>query len=215
MANNEEISLLKAIEKMLDASLEVGYISWYELPDSSHDEKRLREKFFQMERRISSERMYDVFTELWSRAVIWQLLDTALVFVKTGYQSCCVALLDVDNMKLINDMYGGPNGDGVILKISELIKTKLHPAHWFCRWGGEEFLGVFNCDLPRARNLLEEMQRTLKSVIVSDEWSGEQLEIKFTFKIALTTLQPDDTKENCLRRLEDAIHNIRNQLVIV
>jgi len=54
-------------------------------------------------------------------------------------------LLDIDNFKHVNDIYGHPFGDAVIKKVAEIGKLTLRGEDVMGRIGGEEFL----CILPR------------------------------------------------------------------
>jgi diguanylate cyclase len=114
-------------------------------------------------------------------------------------------------MKHFNFNYGPSEGEKVIKRLAEHLKLKLLELGWLSRIGGDEFLCLFNCDLQEAEKLIEKLQQSLKELIIVDNAP----EVQATFKIGLTTLKKGDTPESCLRRLEDAVHNIRNQLVIV
>lgn len=52
-------------------------------------------------------------------------------------------LLDLDNFKLINDIYGHDMGDQVLITLSEIIKHNTRAEDIICRIGGDEFLGFF------------------------------------------------------------------------
>ena len=52
----------------------------------------------------------------------------------------CVAMLDADNFKHINDTYGHEAGDIVLHELAEIIKASVRKTDYVFRWGGEEFL---------------------------------------------------------------------------
>jgi diguanylate cyclase (GGDEF)-like protein len=54
----------------------------------------------------------------------------------------CVAMLDIDHFKAVNDTYGHPVGDQVIRNLAWLLKGRLRTSDIIGRYGGEEFLVV-------------------------------------------------------------------------
>ncbi len=211
MATSEETPLLKAIEKVLDDYLESGYMSVWDLPEGSEYEKKIKGKLEQVSKRISSERFNDPLTGVWSRQLVFRLLQDVLSTSDFNLRPYCLAYFDIDKMKYINDYYGLPNGDVALIRMADALKSHFHPYHWICRFGGDEFLCLFNCDSRGVEKLIAKLQESLKNLVTVDSAP----EVRATFKIGLTALKNGDTEEFCLRRLEDGIHNLRNQLVIV
>ncbi len=54
--------------------------------------------------------------------------------------STCVALLDIDFFKDVNDRYGHAAGDDVLRQFASVLRAELRPDDVLARWGGEEFL---------------------------------------------------------------------------
>ena len=57
-----------------------------------------------------------------------------------------IAILDIDFFKKINDTYGHLCGDIVLKEIALILKEGMHGKGFACRWGGEEFLLVYDRD---------------------------------------------------------------------
>lgn len=49
-------------------------------------------------------------------------------------------MLDIDNMKTINDLQGHVAGDEVLRELADLVKDELRSSDVFARWGGDEFI---------------------------------------------------------------------------
>lgn len=55
----------------------------------------------------------------------------------------CLAIIDIDNFKLINDQYGHIMGDEVLLLLSYIMKQNFRAKDLLFRFGGEEFVAIF------------------------------------------------------------------------
>jgi diguanylate cyclase (GGDEF)-like protein len=55
-------------------------------------------------------------------------------------QPVCIALLDIDFFKSVNDRYGHAGGDAVLRTFAETVRAELRAGDVLARWGGEEFL---------------------------------------------------------------------------
>ena len=89
-----------------------------------------------------------------------------------------LALVDVDDFKMVNDLYGHNAGDEVLRTIA--AKMKIFGQQCLAaRWGGEEFLIHFREDIKRGMELLEQFRASIESeTVISD---GQ--EIRFTVTI--------------------------------
>ncbi|KAF7771953.1 hypothetical protein PCIT_a1925 [Pseudoalteromonas citrea] len=65
--------------------------------------------------------------------------------MRQGYAERCwyLAMLDIDNFKLVNDTYGHVIGDEVILLVAQLLKNNFRSEDYVFRYGGEEFAVLF------------------------------------------------------------------------
>lgn len=58
-------------------------------------------------------------------------------------------LLDIDHFKQVNDQFGHPAGDALLVQLKDRLLKVLRAQDYFFRWGGEEFLVVAR-GLPRS-----------------------------------------------------------------
>ena len=54
-----------------------------------------------------------------------------------------IAILDIDDFKNINDIYGHDCGDFILKSYTQELRKKLDPQIKIARWGGEEFVIIF------------------------------------------------------------------------
>lgn len=134
-----------------------------------------------------SDANHDRLTGLSNRAAIEERMKN----VVTSRSECAVALVDVDRFKSINDTYGHGVGDRVLKVVAETLREQCAPHH-VARWGGEEFLILFEGVAPigaaaivdQARLALGERRMKLRE---NDQPLGS-----VTFSAGVTALGRDD-----------------------
>ncbi len=84
----------------------------------------------------------DGLTTLYNRFFIEQLLEMEVCRSRRYGQPFCVALMDLDGFKEINDRFGHFRGDAVLRDLSRLLKGLLRSSDHIGRFGGDEFLLV-------------------------------------------------------------------------
>lgn len=72
---------------------------------------------------------------------------------------CAVAILDLDGFKGVNDTYGHPAGDRVLQAVATAIRANLRAADIAGRYGGDEFVILFDrCERAEARRIAERIR---------------------------------------------------------
>ncbi|MBP2644501.1 MAG: diguanylate cyclase [Firmicutes bacterium] len=84
----------------------------------------------------------DSLTGLYNRRFIDKLFPTLLAQMDRRKAKLSISILDCDNFKVINDMYGHKKGDLVLQEFSSLLLSKTRKSDIVVRWGGDEFLIV-------------------------------------------------------------------------
>ena len=155
----------------------------------------------------------DMLTKLYSRRIgeikFRQLYMEAL---ENGVPFC-VALGDIDFFKKFNDTYGHDCGDKVLKEIASIIAVNMMGKGFAVRWGGEEFLLIYeNCTLQTAGEYLEKTRQE----IISHElhYNEEILHITMTFGIVEGKKEMDI--ESNIKMADDLLYqgkmNGRNQI---
>jgi diguanylate cyclase (GGDEF)-like protein len=105
-------------------------------------------------------------------------LDVALSTAERRGAPLCIALIDVDFFKEVNDERGHQAGDRLLKSAAAAWRSTLRPADILSRPGGDEFsLLLPDCDLDRARRVLERLRAATPSgrtcSIGVAQWDGE------------------------------------------
>jgi diguanylate cyclase (GGDEF)-like protein len=108
---------------------------------------QLTRSVVESEKRFRYLATHDALTGLESRASILAALEEGLRAASNGGTGVCVAILDLDHFKRINDTYGHPAGDAVLREAARRLTAAIRETDAVGRYGGEEFLIVFR-NLP-------------------------------------------------------------------
>lgn len=101
----------------------------------------------------------------------------------------CVAIGDIDFFKAVNDTYGHDCGDLVLKSIAAIMRSHMHRIGTAARWGGEEFLLVFeNRNLDSALESLNQLMNTIRAS--ECQYEGQTIKVTMTFGIV-----PGDTRD--------------------
>jgi len=105
---------------------------------------------------------FDNLTKVFSRRFIITVLTKELERIKRHKRDVSLAMIDVDNFKVINDKFGHLTGDFVLNALAQFLDIKLRASDYVGRYGGEEFLVVMSeIDKEKAAHALSRVQEVL------------------------------------------------------
>jgi len=81
----------------------------------------------------------DSLTSLLNHTKTREQLDIAMDRARRHGGSLSFAMIDIDHFKEVNDVYGHPTGDRVIMSLARLLQQRLRKTDVVGRYGGEEF----------------------------------------------------------------------------
>ncbi|MBP2651491.1 MAG: pleD 3 [Firmicutes bacterium] len=101
----------------------------------------------------------DALTQLWNRRYFYVKFCEETNRMKRTSAPLCIALVDVDNFKNINDYFGHTTGDNVLVNIAMIIKRRTRSMDIVFRWGGDEFVILFpETNLKQAAKVAERVR---------------------------------------------------------
>jgi diguanylate cyclase (GGDEF)-like protein len=146
----------------------------------------------------------DPLTGAYGRAEILPVLREARELARREVQAACIAFLDLDRFKDINDTHGHGVGDEVLAAAVHRITELLRPYDKVFRYGGDEFLLLLpGTQLDDARPLVERIRAGLAATPLAQGAAGEPLRLQASFGV--TPLEPELTVEESIGRADKAL----------
>lgn len=155
----------------------------------------------------------DALTELYNRRSGDKKLRQVFEESRSSGQSFAIAIGDIDFFKKVNDTYGHECGDAVLKNVSALLKQHMWRRGFAARWGGEEFLLVFeNVDLAEVRKQLELLMDKIHEL--DTLYEGQHVKVNMTFGLVC---ESDKDIHALLKKADEKLYigktNGRNQVV--
>lgn len=121
----------------------------------------------------------DTLTGLFNRRSAEKKIDAIEV---AGYRYS-VSIGDIDHFKIFNDTYGHECGDVVLKEVAAILNSNMKDGSFVARWGGEEFLMVFeNKDINEAQAILLKIREDLHARDIP--YNGQIHKVTMTFGAA-------------------------------
>ncbi len=123
----------------------------------------------------------DALTGLGNRRMLDKYQQDILM-LSSNSRSMCVAIIDIDYFKNINDTYGHANGDLVLINLAKFMRSQFRKQDLLIRWGGEEFLLLlWDTNLNQAKAIMEKFQQNLRNFPIEIE--NEKIYIEVTIGV--------------------------------
>lgn len=158
----------------------------------------------------------DELTELPNRRAFTQRLDEELQRARRYKTYFCVALIDLDHFKTINDTYGHAAGDIILRKYANEILSILRRSDLVARYGGEEFAIIFpSASREEALRALEKVQARANKTEVM--FNDETIRIP-SFSAGLVVCDSGEDTESLMKRADMLLYAAkeggRNRIVV-
>lgn len=123
-----------------------------------------------LEGQLQFQALTDELTQLPNRREGLARLEQALSLALRKESALCVALLDIDHFKSVNDNYGHIVGDQALVTVANTIKSSLRGYDICARYGGEEFLICLpDSDLSNSLEVLERVRLACESLKIANK----------------------------------------------
>lgn len=124
----------------------------------------------------------------------------------------CVAILDLDKFKQVNDTHGHLAGDSLLKQFAKELRSSSRSVDTVGRWGGDEFILVLECDLAGARLQLERTRRwTFGEYKIQIGDAAPEIKVNASASIGLAQWQPGESMKDVIEHADKDMYANKEQ----
>jgi len=153
--------------------------------------------------RVSAQARHDPLTGALNRQGLDEALNREVSNVRRKETPLCMALLDIDNFKKINDKLGHATGDEALTHLAAVAREVMRPQDTLARYGGEEFVLLLP-DTPLDKGV-EAMMRLQRELTTRFFLTGTE-KLLITFSAGVAQLAVDETGHDAIKRADQAMY---------
>jgi diguanylate cyclase (GGDEF)-like protein len=145
----------------------------------------------------------DPLTGLLNRRSFCKVLEVEAKQQSRIKSGLCLALIDIDDFKTVNDRYGHNMGDIVLKNLSGIFARNIRAYDTIARWGGDEFVVLLpNTELVGARAVVER----IKQAVAQTEWDQN-----LTVSIGMVAVPQNADTEQVLALADQALYRAKQK----
>ncbi len=151
------------------------------------------------------QRMYDAalrdgLTKAFNKKYFLTRLDTELAYARRHKANLSLVMIDVDHFKQINDSYGHPAGDAVLVTLTQIIQKTVRAEDVFARYGGEEFALICR-GVSREQTCV--LAERIRAHVEMTQFGTEKSRLPVTVSLGVATM-PEFAAESSLQLIAAA-----------
>lgn len=194
MAFSQRLGLISAVAYIIDTSVLPLAFIWM--------------MNARLEAELVQQSIVDPLTRVLNRRGLEQALERELMRYRRHGNELTVAMIDLDHFKLLNDAYGHPAGDAVLIGVARLLSKLLRQTDVVSRLGGEEFVLVMpHTSAEVSRPVLEQLCQRLREN--QDMLPNTQVHIAASFGATTTRGRRAVTGFELLREADIALYGAK------
>ncbi len=144
---------------------------------------------------IRSFMIKDSMTGLYNHSAIKEYLAMYIERSIRNGTEISFAMIDIDRFKTVNDTYGHPVGDQVLVSLASLLKQRLRKSDVIGRYGGEEFAVILpDCSIDEAVVILDQLRKNFAAIC----FRAGGATFSSSFSCGVATLSKEDRCINIL-----------------
>lgn len=168
-------------------------------------EKNLQTELFEHSQRLEYIAHYDALTGLPNRILESDRLQQGIIQTQRRGDHLAVFYLDLDGFKHVNDTYGHPIGDQLLINLSARMKQALREGDTLCRLGGDEFVAIL-ADLNDASDAMPIIQRLLDAASRPIQIGDINIQVSASIGVTFYPQEDEVNGDQLIRQADQAMY---------
>ena len=191
--NGEVIWMRNTARAVRDGGLDLVLLTCEDIDDA-----------YRLSELLTFQAQHDELTHLPNRKTLEGRLEQVIASAQSEHTEHALAILDLDQFKLINDSCGSAAGDELLRQVARLIKDVARKRDLIARIGSDEFAVLLeDCPMALAQTTIESLRRAVESHVF--QWEGRRYPVSASIGIVAVT-DASDTPGNVLSMADTACY---------
>lgn len=145
----------------------------------------------------------DPLTDMYNYRHLAKTLDYEIKRMKRYVQGFCLLMIDVDDFKSYNDVFGHLAGDHLLKEVSRVLNKNIRNVDIACRYAGDEFAIILpQTQLAGARIVAGKIKRSIEDIA---------LQAKITLSIGVANYQKGMDRNDLILRADSALYEAKKK----
>jgi len=171
------------------------------------ERKRMEKELRESERKYQELSITDGLTKLFNLRHFYDQIELEIRRSRRYFHSLSLLLMDIDNFKKVNDVYGHQCGDEVLKRLAEVIQNNIRGIDKAFRYGGEEFVAILP-ETPKDQAVL--IAERIRKGLEKQTFLFNNIQLKqVTISLGVATYLPPEEGTSFIRRADENMYQAK------
>jgi len=207
---NDEVGLLAKAFHEMSFRLADSYKELKELNESL--EERIKDRTKDLEESKDELKFLvsiDPMTKLYNRRYFSEMAEEMFGVNKRKHTNVSLILLDIDNFKNVNDMYGHHIGDEVIIAVANILMDNTRKSDIVCRYGGEEYIIILpDTGMESSMKIAHNIRQLVEDTVIKLP-KKKELSVTISIGVSMANMIVDNDIEIAINKADNAMYEAK------